>query len=304
MTGTTQSPVALFLFNRPGPTALVFAAVRRARPAKLMLVADGPRRDVPTDEPACAAARAVVETVDWPCEVSRLYADQNLGPKRRIETGLDWVFDQAEQAIVLEDDCLPGGDFFAFCDELLERYSTDERILSISGNNFLPSGRHGPDSYYFSRYPFIWGWATWRRAWQAHDPTMRQWPALRDSGWLAKTLADPTAASYWSYLFEQTMETQHTWDYAWTLSCWQRQGLSIVPGANLVSNIGYGAQSTHTQHVDVYANLPIGPLAFPLRHPGVVVRDAAADAAVEEARFGGVLRRRLQTARARLRAAR
>jgi hypothetical protein len=304
VTTRVQNPVAMFLFNRPDTTAPVFAAVRRARPARLLLIADGPRPDVPSDDENCARARALVEAVDWECEVMTHFSPTNLGLKRRMETGLDWVFAQAETAIILEDDCLPSPDFFTFCDALLARYQHDPRILSIAGSNCLPASQHAGQSYYLSRYPFIWGWATWRRAWQAHDPHMAHWPAARDARFLNGYLDDPAAASYWAYQFETTLETQHTWDYAWTLSCWLRQGLCIVPAANLVSNIGYGPSATHTRNRDAFANLPLEPLAFPLRHPAAVERDAAADAAIEAVRFSGTLRRLLTNVRARVRAER
>lgn len=297
-----QSPVAMFLFNRPETTTRVFNAIRQARPTRLLLIADGPRLGHASDTERCAAARAVVGAVDWDCEVETEYAASNLGLKRRVETGLDWVFQRVEAAIILEDDCLPGAHFFAFCDELLPRYAAEEQVLSISGNAFK---RGGPGaSYYFSRYTFIWGWATWRRAWQGHDPAMSDWPALRDSGWLNDALGDDTAASYWAYLFDKTLALQNTWDYAWTLSSWRRQGLSVVPVANLVSNIGYGVEATHTRQADDFANQPVEALTFPLRHPPVIERDTEADRMAEAVRFSGNLRRLLLTARTRLRARR
>src|SRR5262249_19154959 len=223
-----QTPVSLFLFNRPDTTAKVFNAIRQARPKRLLLVADGARPDQSTDLERCEAARAIVRAVDWDCVVATDFALDHLGPKRRLESGLDWVFSQVESAIILEDDCLPGADFFSFCDELLRRYGAEERVLSISGNAFQTYTGHG-ESYYFSRYPFIWGWATWRRAWKLNDPDMRAWPALRDSGWLNEFLGDDLAASYWAYLFDQNVASPHTWDYAWMLSCWRHTGLSVVP---------------------------------------------------------------------------
>ncbi len=296
-----EAPVAMFLFNRPQTTARVFNAIRLARPRRLLLVADGPRPDHAGDAELCAAARAAVGAVDWECEVDISFADGNLGLKRRVESGLDWVFQRVEAAIILEDDCLPGPDFFTFCDELLQRYVAEERVLSISGNAFQMNAQRG-DSYYFSRYAFIWGWATWRRAWQGHDPAMNAWPALRDSGWLDDLLGDDAAASYWAYLFDKTRQQQDTWDYAWTLSCWQRNGLSAVPSLNLVSNIGYGLAASHTRQLDVFADQPVAPLEFPLRHPAIIERDDEADRMAEAVRFSGHLRRLLSTARARLRA--
>jgi hypothetical protein len=229
------------------------------------------------------------------------YADSNLGLKPRFDSGLNWVFEQVERAIILEDDCVPGPAFFAFCAELLERYADDPRILSVSGNNFQIDDPPDGASYYFSRYPYIWGWATWRRAWQQHDPTMRAWPAARAAHWLDPLFTDPNSRRYWDYIFQTAYDTQHTWDYPWTFSSWQRGGLHIHPAANLVTNIGFGAQATHAAPAgSLFADLPIEDLRWPLKHPAQVERWAAADDYTERVQFGGTLTRVFKTARARL----
>lgn len=297
-----ETPVALFLFNRPARTAAVFAAIRAARPQRLLLVADGPRAEVPGDAEQVAAARAVVGAVDWSCEVQTLYADHNLGLKPRFDGGLSWVFTQVERAIIVEDDCLPGPDFFLFCEAMLRRYADDGRVLSISGNNFQADDPPEGASYYFSRYPHIWGWATWRRAWALHDPAMAAWPAARAAHWLDTVFENADSRRYWDYIFQTAYDTPHTWDYPWTFSGWQHGGLHLHPAANLVTNIGFGAQATHPSAADHrLANLPIEPLAFPLRHPAAVARLAAADDYSERVLFGGTLAQAFNRARARLR---
>lgn len=284
----TDTPVVLFVFNRPDMTGQVFAAVRQARPRQLFIVADGPRPDHPDDGPRCAAARAVVEHVDWPCAVRTQFAPANLGIMARVTSGLDWVFAQVEQAIILEDDCVPHPSFFRFCTELLAHYRDEERVLCISGNNFQ-FGRHVAQfGYHFSHYPLTWGWATWRQAWQAADLTMGQWPDLRDAGWLAGRLETPAARRYWRYIFQRNHESQENWDYAWVFSCWQRDGLSITPCVNLVSNIGFGTDATHTWHAgDRFACMPVQAMPFPLQHPPQIARDASADAVTEETTYSG-----------------
>src|SRR5712691_1210425 len=185
MADALRTPVVLIVFNRPEITAQSFAAIRAARPTQLFIIADGPRPNVSGDEEKCAATRAVVEKVDWPCQILRKFAESNLGLRRNVSEGLDWVFRQTEEAIILEDDCLPDPTFFPFCDAMLERYRDDGRIGMISGTN--PSAHLAPpdgESYFFSRYYYIWGWATWRRAWQLYDREMTAWPAMRRSGWL------------------------------------------------------------------------------------------------------------------------
>lgn len=297
-------PVALFLFNRPDTTRRVFSSIRQARPSRLLLIADGPRADHPDDAALCAEARSVVEQVDWPCELFTDFAGTNLGLKQRFDSGLEWVFSNVKEAIILEDDCIPEPTFFRFCAELLEKYRHDERVFSISGNNFQFGQRRGDASYYFSRLPHIWGWATWRRAWACYDPSMKAWPAASASGWLERQFADAYAVQYWSYLFQQNYETGHTWDYAWHFASWLRGGLHILPNVNLVSNHGFDATATHTgQANSKFAAMPTEPVDFPLQHPETAEACREADDFTEEILFSGTLRqvfariRRLQAAR-------
>jgi hypothetical protein len=287
----TSTPVALFLFNRPRRTATVFDAIRKARPTTLLLIADGPRPGHPEDFDDCAAARDVVAQVDWPCEVKTNFADANQGLKRRFDSGMQWVFAECEEAILLEDDCVPELSFFRFCDESLDRYRDDERILSISGNNFQFGQPRGDASYYFSRHPHIWGWATWRRAWSHYDPTMSEWPTARDEGWLESIVDGQHAVQYWSYIFEANHRSLENWDYAWSFSCWRRGGMHVLPNVNLVSNHGFGEDSSHTKNTNSkFAFLLTQPMAFPLQHPTTVAVDENADAFTEEVLYSGALK--------------
>jgi hypothetical protein len=275
-------PIAMFVFNRPETTARVFARVAEARPPRLFLVADGPRADRPHEEERCRETRAIVERVDWPCEVLTNYADANLGCRRRIASGLDWIFSFAERAIILEDDCLPDPTFFRYCRELLERYKDDERVVMISGDNFGPSSRTSPYSYYYSKYPHVWGWATWRRAWRLYDVSMALWPSVRDENLLEEIVGSERAALAWRDIFDAVHSGQiDTWDYQLTFACWMQNGLSILPNVNLVSNIGFTRDATHTTTAGPLSNLPTYSMPFPLRHPPYMVRDRAADAHTE-----------------------
>lgn len=273
-----RTPVALFIFNRPEATARVFAEVARARPPRLLVVADGPRAERPGEAERCAAARAVVERVDWDCELLTNYSEVNLGCRRRVAGGLDWVFATVEEAIVLEDDCLPHPTFFRYCEELLEMYRDDERVMLVSGDNFLLGERGTPYSYYFSRYAHVWGWASWRRAWRHYDVEMKLWPELRGTDWLLDVHGDATAARYWAEVLEDVYAGRiDTWDYQWFFACWASNGLCVTPSVNLVSNIGFGAGATHTTNLSPVAELPAAALEFPLRHPPHFVRDWEAD---------------------------
>ena len=267
------------VFNRPRLTEVVFSAIAKVQPRQLLIVADGPREDVPDDADKCARVRAIVERIDWPCEVLRNYSETNLGCKRRISTGLDWVFETVEEAIILEDDCLPDPAFFSFCEQLLDRYRYDERVLMISGDNFQFGRKVTSYSYYFSRYTHIWGWASWGRAWEHYDVEMGLWPLLRGTGWLVDALGDTEEARYWENIFERTHKgLVNTWDYQWVFACWSQNGLSIMPAVNLVSNIGFGRDAVHTTGSDSpMSNLPVEELRFPLQHPPYVVPSVAAD---------------------------
>lgn len=273
-----KTPVALFLFNRPELTRRVFDAIAAARPRQLFLVADGPRDQ--TERHRCDAARAVTECIDWPCEVRRDFADANLGCRRRMAGGIDWVFAQVERAILLEDDCVPDPSFFPFCEQLLDRYALDERVMMISGDNFQFGVSRTDASYYFSKITHVWGWGTWRRAWRHYDVTMRDWPAVRDSPWLEAHLGDRAVAAVFRRIFDNVHAGRvDTWDSQWTYAVWRQGGLTALPSGNLVTNVGFGADATHTKaDQSIYSRLPTVPMRFPLRHPEEVEPHAEADA--------------------------
>jgi hypothetical protein len=270
----TLPPVALFLFNRPDLTQQVFGAIRAAQPPRLLLVADGPRR--PGEKAACDASRAIAHAVDWECEVLTDFSEVNLGCKRRISSGLDWVFRTCEEAIILEDDCLPSPSFFPYCRDLLDHYRNDARVSLIGGTNLLPGS--GTASYSFSRYGSIWGWASWRRAWRAYDVDMKTWPAFRDAGLLRAAFPDPEECRYWTASFDAMYaKSIDTWDYQWFFTRLSQSGLSAVPRVNLVSNLGFRGDATHTGAFNARtANVERGELAC-IEHPAFVVPDTDAD---------------------------
>ncbi|TRU79065.1 MAG: glycosyltransferase family 2 protein [Microcystis viridis Mv_BB_P_19951000_S68] len=294
------TPVALLIFNRPDTTARVFEAIRQAKPPKLLVVADGPRPDRADDIEKCKAARAVIEGVDWDCEVLTNYSDLNLGCKKRVSSGLDWVFEIVEEAIILEDDCLPHPSFFRFCQGLLDYYRNDKRIMAISGDNFQLGRKRTEYSYYFSRYNHIWGWATWRRAWQYYDVKMKLWQEVRDGNWLESILGETQAMKYWRKIFQTAYDNKvDTWDYPWTFACWIQNGLTILPNQNLVSNIGFGEGATHTGNsVHLLANIPVKAMIFPLKHPPFIMRDTIFDSFSQKNIFQ---RNRIVTVREKLR---
>jgi len=271
-------PIIFLIFNRPQETARVFSAIRAARPAKLLVVADGPRDGRVGEAELCAQTRKVIDRVDWPCEVLRDFAQTNMGCGRRVSSGITRAFEQVETAIILEDDCLPDPSFFPFCAELLKHYENNEHVMMISGNNFQNGIRRTRYSYYFSHFPRIWGWASWRRAWQKYDFTMQDWGARRQTSWVRSIVRDAIVANYWNNWFDGAASRRiDTWAYQWTYTIWGAGGLAIVPNVNLVTNIGFGETATHTRSVDARFAVPSEPIEFPLRHPKKVSRCKAAD---------------------------
>lgn len=290
------TPVVLIIFNRPQLTQRVFAEIRRARPQTLLVIADGPRADRAGEKELCRQARAVVEEVDWPCDVRRNYADENLGCGRRIASGLNWVFEQAEEAIVLEDDCVPAPSFFRFCQVLLERYRHDTRVVHIGTNNFLGGLVRTPYSYWFSKYGHISAWATWRRAWQYFDHALSTWPEAQAGGWLRSVYDDEFEERYWTRIFEwMHRERPNIWGYAWTYACFLH-GLSVYPAVNLVTNVGFGEQATHCRERTCQADVPavdVGEIV----HPPWVTRLREADRHTFDRVFGGARMRRAAAGR-------
>lgn len=282
-----ETPIAFLIFRRPDLTSRVFEAIRQAQPRQLFVIADGARNEA--EEVLCQQARAVTEVVDWDCEVFRNYADENLGCRKRVSSGLDWVFAQVEEAIILEDDCLPHPSFFRYCQELLEYYREDARIWCISGDNFQDGQWRGDGSYYFSNYNHCWGWATWRRAWQNYDHDLANWGKFRDGQYLNSILDSELEVNYWHNIFEQLYKIgePNTWDYPWTFTCWQNSALTILPNVNLVSNIGFRSDGTHLTSESKFANLQVKDI-IEIRHPSFVVRDKVADQYTFDNHFGGL----------------
>jgi hypothetical protein len=274
-----KTPVAFIIFKRPDTTEKVFEAIRQVKPSKLLVIADGARLDVPGEAEKCAATRAIIDKVDWDCEVLKNYADVNMGCGKRVASGLDWVFENVEEAIILEDDCVPNLTFFPFCENLLERYRDDTRIFSISGQNLLFGGRRTEYSYYYSRYTFVWGWATWKRAWQHFDFDMKLWPEIKARDFLRDILVNSQAVKHWTRVFQRICDGQiDTWAYRWMFAGWIQSGMHIHPNTNLISNVGFGLESTHTFHKkSKYAQIPTKEVTFPLMYPPFMIHDRQAD---------------------------
>jgi hypothetical protein len=264
-----KTPVAFIIFNRPDTTAKVFEAIREAKPSKLFVIADGPRADKPGEAEKCAATRAIIEQVDWKCEVIKNYSDVNLGCGIRPATGITWVFEQVEEAIFLEDDCLPHPSFFTFCEQMLNRYKDDERIMMISGTNFLEEWKFNIQDYHFSYYGGIWGWASWKRAWKYYDHEIKLWGRKEIRDRICDVLSSDKQFKARAKIFWITYQNSsclNAWDYQWSFARLAQSGLSVVPARNLISNIGFGENSTHTKSKNSkIAELKLLDLKYPIK---------------------------------------
>jgi hypothetical protein len=296
----TSTPVVLLIYRRPELLRRVAERVHAANPPLLLVVADGPR-DV-SERALCEESRDVIRQFAWSGEVRWNAADSNLGLRRRVSSGIDWAFSQAERAIILEDDCLPEPSFFDYCDALLDRYRNDERVMEIAGSSLTADSVDTEDSYYFSKYYHPWGWATWRRAWILYDVNIGRWPEIKRRGgfpfdtWVEKR--------FWSTVFDRSHNAEFdTWDYQWLFAMLSNSGLSAVPKTNLVTNIGFGPGGTHYTADHSFGNMKPGALAS-ISHPERMIWNAEADRAEFTAagnRFLRLVRAELGRYRTRLR---
>lgn len=285
-----QTAVLFLVFNRPDNTTKVFEAIRKAKPPRLYVAADGPRSNRKGDAEKVSKVREIASAVDWQCKVKKLFREVNLGCKYAVSGGITWFFEHEEQGIILEDDCLPSQSFFWFCESLLARYAKDERVAVITGNNFQDGQHRGEAgaSYYFSKYNHCWGWASWRRAWQHYQGELSFWPKWSQSAdWHQKT-PDAVERRYWSKIFNRVRAGQiDSWAYPWTASVWHHGRLTATPNVNFVSNIGFGTDSTHTASADS----PLAEMATvemnEMVHPSQIIQNMEADRYVFDYAFGG-----------------
>lgn len=266
----TDKPVLFLLFNRPDLAARVFAEIRKAAPPRLYFSVDGPRPGRSEEAALVQQCRSLAEQVDWDCEVFTLFREENLGCGKAVSSGIEWFFEHEEDGIILEDDCLPAESFFPFVSALLDRYRDEERIMHVGGSNHQRGTKRTPADYYFSRYEHVWGWGSWRRAWQKYDYEMATWRVSRDKAWLGSLFGDPRrTGGFWAGIFDEVKAGRiDTWDYQWRYTIWDHEGCAIIPEVNLISNIGFDERGTHTRDgASLDANRPLGSLRFPLSHP-------------------------------------
>jgi len=267
-----KTPLLFIVFNRPDTTARVFEEIRKAKPCRFFIAADGVRVGNEDDKVLCQKTKDIVKNVDWNCEVKTLFQEKNLGCKNAVSTAINWFFENVEEGIILEDDCLPNPSFFTFCEEMLEKYRNKENIGIISGDNFiqekiLENINPNKDEYYFIRPVYIWGWATWKRAWNKYDIEMKSWPEVREQKKINKIFENKNVADFYNHLFQYAyIGGAKTWDIQWLFSCLMNNLLCIVPPRNLVSNIGIAG--VHSKTESPFNNMPTESFSVEnLKHP-------------------------------------
>jgi hypothetical protein len=286
-----HTPILLLIWRRTHTLRKVLQAMRPLAPRFLFIACDGPSPQRPAEAENVAAARALIEEeIDWPCQIERLYSPTNQGCRIGVSQGINWFFNQVEEGIILEDDCVPHPDFFGFCTALLERYRDDDRIWCISGTNFQRGQSRGDGSYYFSRYAHCWGWASWRRCWKHYDGELSQLDALLTSAHLEAIFENPLEQKYWTQVWRKLHDkgTPNTWDYQWIFTCLINGGLTATPNHNLVSNVGFDQEGTHTTNrKNNVAAMKIDRGLDNFDPPSFLLRDAMADAYTFDNVFGG-----------------
>lgn len=272
-----DTPILFIIFNRPDLTSQVFGQIRKLKPKHLFIAADGPRVDSDNDIEKCNETRAIISLIDWECNLQTLFRETNLGCGMAVSSAISWFFNHVELGIILEDDCFPSLSFFPFCKELLHKYKDDEQIMLIGGSNFLRGNIRGKGSYYFSKYPQIWGWASWKRAWDHYDYFMDDLENFLEKELKMNFSSAAERRFIGKKLLGVKSQRIQTWDYQWIYSILKNNGISITPNSNLIINIGFRNVSTHTFLKDSYREVAVLQEApTPLIHPEKIV-DTRAD---------------------------
>ncbi len=272
-----ETPILFLIFNRPDTTQVVFDQIKRAKPKFLFFAADGPRENVAGEKEKCEETRKIIHRVDWDCEVKTFFRDKNLGCGLAVSSAITWFFEQVPEGIILEDDCFPDLSFFPYCQELLIKYRDVDRVKLIGGNNFQNGITRGEGSYYFSHYPEIWGWASWRRAWDNYDFEMSGLDESNEALNLTEVFKSSRERKYWYGKFLETKKGKiNTWDYQFVYAILKNKGVAISPQVNLVKNIGIDNNPTHLSLRDSHKDVKTHSLVFPLVHPEMIV-DKTAD---------------------------
>ncbi|RZK60373.1 MAG: nucleotide-diphospho-sugar transferase [Pedobacter sp.] len=271
-----NTPLLFIVFNRPEITQTVFNAIKQHKPKSLFFAADGPRHNHPEDADLCKATREIIKQVDWECDVKTLLNEHNLGCGLAPATAISWFFKHVEAGIILEDDCIPNASFFDYCENLIEKYRYTEKIKMICGTSYQATALES-HTYYFSQYPHVWGWATWRRAWEEFSFDLQQESEEVIAKVINKTFRNRRDRELWIRNIKMIVDGLDAWDYQFMYWMWKNDGLCIVPWRNLISNIGFGDQATHTHDVNSDQSAMEQFEISEIKHPEVIKINKRAD---------------------------
>jgi hypothetical protein len=254
-----KKPILFLIFNRLEQTKLVFEEIRNYKPSQFFIAADGPRENNQKDEICYDIRNYVLNNIDWECEIHTLFRSSNLGCGKSVSSAIKWFFDQVEDGIILEDDCLPSKDFFIFCEQMLELYKFDETVMHISGFNYFGEIKKHKD-YFFTKHTPIWGWASWARAWKTYDFELKNLDINRFKNQIFPFINnDYNQLNFWLGYLNQLKEGKvDTWDIQWQMTVWFNNGVTILPVYNLIQNIGFSIDALHTKNI----NSPFASLKF------------------------------------------
>ena len=282
-------PLVIIIFNRPDKTKILYESLKKYKPTNLFIISDGPRNNFENEKEKVIQSRSIFEKIDWECEVLFNISETNLGCRERIISGLNWVFDKVDKAIILEDDCIPTDDFFIYMEILLEKYQNNKKISSVCGTNFLSDTYDVKDSYLYSKYCHVWGWGTWKDRWFKIDSKLKNLDKIKENRFLKKYLGSIRAYFYWHWLLDRVKNKKlNSWAYIWNFTNFTNENLSIIPSSNLISNIGIGKNSSNTRSLPykyIEAKKIKNRFSLPLKHPQNVTVDLKHDLKVEDTIF-------------------
>ena len=284
-----STPILLIIWRRPRETNEAINALRKVKPEKLFIACDGPRKGNNKEFDKVQKTIALCKKkINWDCEIEWLISEDNLGCRIGVYKAISWFFDHVKEGIIIEDDIVAHPDFFLFCRELLEKYKFDKRVWSISGSNNQDEIIRGDGSYYFGKIPLVWGWATWKDRWDEYDLDITKWPDIKSKNKLDDIFSDKIEKEYWQTIFENFYEKGEpdTWDYQWVLTCLINNGLSIIPNKNLINNIGFNLEATHTKWKKTSVS-KVSSIGDKLLHPKYILCDSKADKYQFDFFFGG-----------------
>ena len=266
-----KTPILFLVFNRLDTTKQVFEEIKKVKPKKLFIAADGPRNKMEKKR-TDAVRKYILDNIDWDCEVKTLFRTKNLGCGKAVSNAITWFFDNVNMGIILEDDCLPSQSFFPFCEELLKKYKNNKKIMQIAGFNPVSSKLKINESYLFSYLGGIWGWATWKRAWEKYDFDIKEFEKSKTQKKLKKIGFSEQMIEFKLKTFDLIKNKQvDTWDYQWEFTKLNNFGLTILPKKNLIKNIGFGKESTNNfGDGKRFLLMNLDNIDFPLKHQKVI----------------------------------